>query len=113
MQNSGRMIGVGVLFGQTVRRATVRVRTERTGGSNGETAMKRLFLLFALLLPTTLFAATFVVTSEDYDSIVGTSYSLSEAIRGSFNTTGPLPANLSTSDIGPTGSKLLLGWHYS
>ena len=77
--------------------------------------MIRTLLLFAAMLPTTLFATTYSYTSGgNYIEFLGAPiYNSTMRITGSVTTSSPLPANLSAADIGPTGSNLLTAWSFN
>lgn len=74
------------------------------------------FYLAVLMLffSATSWAATYIYQGNNYYSIlVGTTYTTSMHISGSFATANPLPANLTSTDIGPTGSNLVQSWSFN
>jgi len=76
--------------------------------------MMRALLLLAAMLPSTLFATTYSYTSGNYVEFLGAPiYNSTMRITGSVTTNAPLPGNLSTADIGPTGSNLLVAWSFN
>jgi hypothetical protein len=77
--------------------------------------MRKLLLsVLMLFFSAANWAATYIYQGNNYSTIiVGTTYSTSMHISGSFTTANPLPANLSSTDIGPTGSNLVQSWSFN
>ncbi len=76
--------------------------------------MMRALLLLAAMLPSTLFATTYSYTSGNYVEFLGAPiYNSTMRITGSVTTNAPLPGSLSTANIGPTGSNLLVAWSFN
>jgi hypothetical protein len=78
--------------------------------------MKSMYRLMAvgilILLSNVAAADTYTYTGVLYTTATGT-YTTAMSIAGSFNTASPLPANMASTEIGPSGSNLVTSWSFN
>ena len=79
--------------------------------------MKPLLALVSSLLlavvANTAAAATYVYTAGSNYTTVSGAYTTAMTVTGSFTTASPLPANLASVNIGPSGSNLVTAWSFN
>lgn len=68
---------------------------------------------FLLLCSSLATAATYVYQGMNYESVIGTNYTTSMRLTGSFTTAAALPGSLLNQDIGPTGLNLVQSWSFN
>ena len=75
--------------------------------------MYRLMAVGILILLSNVAAAdTYTYTGVLYTTAAGT-YTTAMSITGSFDTASPLPANMASTEIGPSGSNLVTSWSFN